>query len=554
MRKIEAERNKNLRFYIVAVQAISFVVLILALILGFHISFSNLQEMVFDVTINAKLVLLTLFCFLAVAVTLYFLDNENIQLRVTGTIKALDLLYLGLPILLSLIILIIDPHNSRVIILVPVLIAATLKGRRIGTVTALLALSFLGFICYDHLNSADLFLAIITLTIGWVLGGIIDVETRYSQQVAALANRDDLTGLLNHRAFHEELEKRFALAEQRNHSLAMVIGDIDNFKHYNDSYGHLHGDRILATIGSLMVEEIGNRGVVARYGGEEFAIILPGRTAEETRGIVENIRQRIEVYPFEGRERQPSGAVTMSFGIAAFPEHAPSAKELLVLADHALYKAKFGSKNKVEVYSSVLHPLYCQLGKEEREQLNSIRTLIQVINVKDSYTYGHSERVVEYCLSLGAAVGLSGNDLLELSYAAYLHDIGKVEISRALLNKKGALMADEMTILQQHPVWGAEIVKPIPFLHSLAPAILHHHENYDGSGYPDGLAGDDIPVAARIIRIANSYDAMTTEKPYGEVKTPEQACAEIARLAGTAYDPELARVFTEIIIKNVSSS
>jgi len=547
LRSIEIERNKSIRFFVASVQAIGFLLLITAFVLGFPVK--GLAEI-----IDARFMVSLLLFFLSLAFPLWILDTKQLPSDTSQTIRLIELIYIATPIVLAIIVLLLNPEDYRVIAIVPTLIAATLKGRRIGTVTALLMLVFFGFITYEHLDSSDLFLAVITLTVGWFLGGIIDVETRYSQQVAALANIDDLTGLLNHRAFHEELEKQFTLAREGDSSLALVIGDIDNFKLYNDSYGHLHGDRILATIGSLMAEEIGSQGTVARYGGEEFAVILPGYNAEEARGLIERLRRRIEAYPFEGRERQPSGAVTASFGIAAFPEHAPSAKELLVLADHALYKAKFGSKNKVEVYSSVLHPLYSKLGREEREQLNAIRTLIQVINVKDSYTYGHSERVVEYCLSLGAAAGLSGNELLELSYAAYLHDIGKVEISRALLNKKGALAADEMAVLRQHPVWGAEIVKPIPFLHSLAPAILHHHENYDGSGYPDGLAGDDIPVAARIIRIADSYDAMTTERPYGEVRTPEEACAEIARLAGTAYDPELARVFTEIIIKNVFSS
>jgi len=199
---------------------------------------------------------------------------------------------------------------------------------------------------------------------------------------------------------------------------------------------------------------------------------------------------------FDGEEYQPNGKIMISCGVASAPDHARIFKELVKYADHALYKAKNLNKNRVELYFSVFDGL--EVEEDEKELLNSIRTLISVINAKDRYTYGHSERVSYYSIKVAESMGLSDADINLMRYAAFLHDIGKIEIERDILNKTGKPTDEEWRILQQHPRWGSEIVKAVNKLQPVATIILNHHEYFDGSGYPQGAKGKDILVLARI--------------------------------------------------------
>jgi putative nucleotidyltransferase with HDIG domain len=179
--------------------------------------------------------------------------------------------------------------------------------------------------------------------------------------------------------------------------------------------------------------------------------------------------------------------------------------------------------------------------------LNSIRTLISVINAKDRYTYGHSERVTEHAVKLATRLGLPQEEIHLLGYAAFLHDIGKIEVDREVLNKVDRLNDKEWKMIQHHSEWGSEIVKAVMKLHPIVPVILHHHENFDGSGYPSGLKGNDIPILARIIRVADSYDAMVSHRPYKKTLAASEAVEEIVSNSGTQFDPQVANVFLEII-------
>ncbi|MDI6711124.1 MAG: diguanylate cyclase [Bacillota bacterium] len=461
-----------------------------------------------------------------------------------------DLVYIGIPFFFAITVISLTggPHTSlKFMMAVPVFVAAVLRGRVLAVLTGVVAGALIiGWsLSPDNLDVLlpDILLVLLTLSLGWAFGGITDAEVAYAARLEEMADRDDLTGLYNHRGFRVRLHDAFEKAAMGQGPLTLILGDIDYFKLYNDSYGYQKGDEALARIGKIFADTVGDRGVAARYGGEEFGVILSGQTDGDGCRLAEELRRVVESNSFFGGNTQPSGRITMSFGVATYPVHGHDLKELVSHADHALYRAKFASKNRVEVYSSVLDTLYEYLSQDERDALNSIRTLVMVINAKDHYTFGHSERVADYAARLGKEVGVAEPAVRQLAYGAYLHDIGKVEIDRTVLNKQGPLSGEEWAIMRRHPVWGSELVEPIPFLHDLVPVIKYHHENYDGSGYPEGLKGEEIPIEARIVRIVDSFDAMVTERPYGIKRTPEEACREIEKGAGTLYDPELARVF-----------
>jgi HD-GYP domain-containing protein (c-di-GMP phosphodiesterase class II) len=298
-------------------------------------------------------------------------------------------------------------------------------------------------------------------------------------------------------------------------------------------------------IGDVLNEKISSSGFVARYGGDEFVVVLPDADSESAKKTAEEISEIINLKNFQGEEYQPEGKITFSCGIAVCPTHALNVKDLIKHADQALYRAKSLDRNKVELYFSVFDKL--DVEGDEKELLNSIRTLVSVINAKDRYTYGHSERVTDQAIKLANKIDLPQEQIYLLGYAAFLHDIGKIEIDRDLLNKVGSLNNEEWDTLKCHSRWGCDIVKAVPKLHPIVPIILHHHENYDGTGYPVGLLGKEIPILARIIRIVDSYDAMVSHRPYKKHLTIATALEELRSGAGKQFDPDLVEHFCEII-------
>ncbi len=362
-----------------------------------------------------------------------------------------------------------------------------------------------------------------------------------------LASVDGLTGLYNHRLFQQRLGEELLKAERLNIPCSLIIIDIDYFKQYNDTNGHPAGDQVLQQMSQILNRNIRGVDLAARYGGEEFAVILYNTGPEGALIVGERIRMDVETYPFKGREEQPTGKVTVSMGVATYPENAMKKDELIKLADDALYKAKYTSRNMVVLYYSVLDELKSGLDSSERDLLNTIKTLISVINSKDRYTFGHSERVVQYSMKIAEALGLSDEVKKTIKVGAYLHDIGKIEIDRELLNKEGILDVEQHEVLKQHSSWGAQIVSSVKSLSHVVPVILHHHEKYNGEGYPLGLKGDEIPLEARILKVADSFDAMTTSRPYQPIKSFVDARAELIKCANQDFDPVLVEIFLEIL-------
>ncbi|PKM82719.1 MAG: hypothetical protein CVU89_04250 [Firmicutes bacterium HGW-Firmicutes-14] len=372
------------------------------------------------------------------------------------------------------------------------------------------------------------------------------VFLRHSNSPAII---DSLTGLFNHKYFHERLEEEVDRAKLQNTKLSLLMLDIDYFKHYNEVLGYPAGDKLLREFAEILKGLVRSKDVISRYGGEEFAIILTDTDTKLALDVAERICSCVENHPFDGREVQPKGKLTVSLGVATFPDNSVNREELLKMSEEALYRAKHISKSKVALYFSVFDDLKAELNHSDFNLLNTIKTLITVINAKDKYTFGHSERVLKYSTALAGHLGLDEEQVKFIKYGAYLHDIGKIEISREILNKKGTLTDDEWLVLKCHPQWGADIIKPVSALQQILPQILYHHERFDGKGYPVGLGGTDIPLNARILAIADSFDAMTTDRPYKRGLTLKTAVKELYRCSGAQFDPNLVELFVKALNK-----
>lgn len=397
---------------------------------------------------------------------------------------------------------------------------------------------------------ADLVLSGVFVMMAWLLGYYVKLENQHRENTLHLANIDELTGVYNHRYFQNSLSEHIENADKLNKVLGLLFIDIDHFKYYNDLYGHSAGDVVLNRFGEIFKKNVREDDVIARYGGEEFAIILPDTCEEEAIEIGNRLRDAIENTHFEGEENQPNGNLTISIGVSCYPIKAKNKKELINTADDALYRAKFFNKNRVESYYSVLEELKEDIDEKHIDLISSIKTLISVINAKDRYTYAHTDRVVIYCELMANHLNLSENDRKTLRYGAYLHDIGKIQISKDVLNKIGKLTDEEWNLLKSHPENGAQIVRTVTALSEVLPLILHHHEWYDGTGYPNGIKGDEIPYLVRILSVADSFDAMTSNRPYHKRKTYEQAVEELKRCSSTQFDPDMVLEFVRMLENN----
>jgi|GEM_PF-1035844 len=357
-----------------------------------------------------------------------------------------------------------------------------------------------------------------------------------------LAVRDSLTMLYNHSYLKQVLDREVARAGEQGGRVAFLMMDVDNFKDYNDRFGHPAGDELLKKLARLLEKNVRQADIVGRYGGDEFAVILPGADQAVAVEVGERLRRAIAEYPFPYLEAMPGGRITVSAGVACFPGDAAGAAELIRQADEAMYNAKRNAKNRVEVWFSAFKELESD-WPGERDLLYSIGGLLAMVNNKDRYTYGHSEKVAHYATALAQAAGLAPEEVKKIKVAAFLHDLGKVDVPEEILNKPGPLSAAEKELCRRHPVTGAGIVRQIKSLEEIVPLIRHHHERYDGQGYPDGLAGGAIPLGARIIALADSFDAMTTNRPYRRARTRQEAIEVIQKEAGRQFDPQLAWLF-----------
>lgn len=397
-------------------------------------------------------------------------------------------------------------------------------------------------------------------------------------QLEALATTDGLTGLANHRAFQLRLQEEMARVQRYGPGLAVILADVDYFKHYNDSYGHPAGDDILRGVGQLLYAHLRETDFVARYGGEEFALLLPQTDLETSRAIAERLREIIASADFPHRQ------ITMSLGLAWHPAGQPPDDEIVVAADKALYMAKNRGRNCLVVsgeteqpsqdseseimmsadhFSSASHDATVPVPIVENPEAllqepagELLCGLLAALDQREAEPEGHCTRVVRFALRLAHEVMnmnleercLTPGDLREVAFGALFHDIGKTALPDSILRKSSALTEEETLQMQQHPVQGVNILKPFQVMAPALPVVLSHHERWDGQGYPNGLAGEDIPLAARIFAIADALDAMSKHRNFSHIHSDQEIREEIQQQAGKQFDPVLVRVFLQIPI------
>ena len=354
---------------------------------------------------------------------------------------------------------------------------------------------------------------------------------------------DELTGLFNRRHFEERLKEEIARHARYGDVFSIFLLDLDNFKTYNDIYGHPSGDILLNQIGKIIKSFVRNADQAFRYGGDEFIVILPHTATYDARVVAERVREGIA-----GEMEKKGTAVTCSIGLACYPSDGVISGELVTVADTALYFAKRTGGNRVYLSSKILsEPLEDAGIYARRNGLSAIYALVSTVEAKDPYTYGHSRKVNTYAVALAEAIGLSPDEVSRVSTAALLHDIGKIGVPDKVLNKKGKLSAEDWEAIKSHPRLGATIVGNIPNLVPCVSSILHHHERWDGGGYPEGLKGEQISIEARILTIADSFEAMSAPRPYRPALCGEKVLKELRRCAGSQFDSELVEVFIGII-------
>jgi diguanylate cyclase (GGDEF)-like protein len=366
-------------------------------------------------------------------------------------------------------------------------------------------------------------------------------STHRALRAMRLALTDPLTGLGNHRHFHERLQRELLNAEEQARPLTLCLVDIDDFKRINDRFGHPSGDRVLSQIATRLRQG----GEAFRLGGDEFALLLADHDESTALTAAESIVERISTVDFDH-----IGQVTVSAGLATFPVQGHGRDELIRLADSAMYWAKEHGKNRVRVYRPDIVELAelkrLAAGPDKAARYRAAASLAKAVDARDTYTGHHSERVTELAARVAVRVGLDAEQVELTRLAASLHDLGKLAIPEELLQKAGTLTDSERLVLERHPQIGFRMLDSLG-VDLIAHLVLHHHERWDGAGYPDGLSGEQIPLGSRIIFVTDAYDAMTSDRLYRPKRSSRAALAELERCAGSQFDPGIVAAFREEI-------
>ena len=370
------------------------------------------------------------------------------------------------------------------------------------------------------------------------------------------ARRDELTGLLNRKCFVETLMEQTAKLGEK--SLALVILNVDDFKLYNQLYGNQKGDAALQRIAQIIRASVGENGFVARYSGKEFAIILPEYDIYSAKNLTENICRQVKNINAK-TDNYALKMLTLSCGICAIPYTASTMDELIYNADMAVYHVKHTGKNAIMIYSAGEVENQNSGGEAGRsgykdsaysEYASTIYALTAAIDTKDHYTFSHSKNVAYYAGELARAYGLNSECIEIVKEAGLLHDIGKIGIPENILNKPGILTEEEYEIMKGHVENSIGIIRHLPSLDYVIPAVIGHHERYVGKGYPRRIAGENIPIMARILCIVDSFDTMVSKRSYKRSMPVEQALCILKEEAGRQFDPNLVPIFVNLVLEN----
>lgn len=403
-------------------------------------------------------------------------------------------------------------------------------------------------------------------------------NARAYQVAQEQAITDGLTRLKTHRYFMEALDAEWRRAARWGRPFSLIMMDLDSFKPVNDRHGHLEGDKVLSAVARLLEARCRQSNVVARYGGDEFVILMPEGSTEQAEILAERMRSSLAADPYLS-----SRCVTASFGLATFPTHGATPEEILRVADSGMYLAKHEKGDRIRVASNTVpsavadreHELleaylgvavkrmfstgpeafnqYLQRfeqatqssGGQSLSLLDTVTALAFAIDAKDHYTQGHSQAVSRLAAQLARQVGLAEAEVEEIRLAGILHDIGKIGVPESVLNKPARLTEPEYEVMKSHAPLGGKILEPLKVkaIERIRGMVRHHHECFDGRGYPDGLRGEEIPLGARILTVADCFDTMVSERAYKKGRSVDEAVEELRRCSGLQFDAALVEAF-----------
>lgn len=372
--------------------------------------------------------------------------------------------------------------------------------------------------------------------------------TRVQRLVGGIADAgrsDTLTGLRNRRGFGEAFEVEFERARRNNRPLSLLVADLDAFRDLNEHHGHDAGDVVLTRVAQVLMRRQRRIDIPARISGEEFAVILPDTDEHGAYVLAERLRRAIR----DDLAEAPASA-TASFGVASCPHHGASSAELLHACDYAVAVAKRLGGDRSVIYNAQVSAELLEHDARSRVQgeghLAAVLVLAETLDMRDTGTARHSQTVGRYAKLLARELGLGDSVVERVHLAGVLHDVGKVGIPDSILQKPGSLDDREWREMKKHPELGARILQGAN-LEDISGWVLAHHERPDGRGYPEGLARDEIPVPARILAVADAYEAMTNDRVYKAGIPHIEAQAELLRCAGSQFDPDVVGVFIELV-------
>lgn len=386
-------------------------------------------------------------------------------------------------------------------------------------------------------------------SIGVEVGTAMENARLYGAALKA-ADRDSVTGLLNHRAIHQRLDDEFQRAQRQERPLSVIMMDLNNFKLFNDTYGHPIGDQVLKRVARALEFECRKAAILARYGGDEFIAVLPDTDEPKAMVLAQRLSERMNREGFQGSNDTTTVPISLTFGVATYPTDCSNRFELVTIADRNLYQAKItdaGIMGTTETQRT-------HRALRTEGSFDVLDAMVTAVDNKDRYTRQHSEDVTEYALWIAEELGYSEGTQRVIRIGGLLHDVGKIGVPEDILRKPGKLSDEEYETMKRHTQLGALIVGGVAGMESIIDIVKSHHERWDGKGYPEGLVGEDIPLLGRLLAVADAVSAMTTDRPYRRGLPWETAVEEIRKGIGTQFDPEMAKAFLAVAAKGRPAS
>ena len=381
-------------------------------------------------------------------------------------------------------------------------------------------------------------------------------------QVEARATHDRLTGVANRETLLTTLQAEIERAARHNKWLSVAFIDIDRFKPVNDTYGHKAGDAVLRQLTALVADNVRASDLFGRYGGEEFMLILPETAPNEAFVLAEKLRNLLQHHPMIIPGENPI-PMTVSIGVAGDVGSQLQVDALVDRADAAMYAAKSLGRNQTYQYRAVDEGALVRrapISADRRAAATAIgqwasdtatQALASVLAPQPHHRGQPSDMIASLATGIGLEMGLAHEEIERIRIAALLHDLGKLAVPSEILDKPSSLSDDEWQAVGEHPRIGQVILEQASSLREAIPVVLHHHERFNGGGYPHGLRGAEIPLGARIVSVADAYHAMIHERPYSVALSHDEALAELRRNAGTQFDPDVVDVFCSIYAESV---